>query len=378
MKYKILILCTVLMVAASCIKDEAPNAEADIISCILPDGIMTSLEVDYHRPFDSEQNAWPLSIEVAYGVDLTSLAPMFELTPGATIEPENGSMQDFTKPVQYIVTSESKQWQRTYMVDIHYPDSREIPCIYHFDTAKRQDNYYVFYDDADGYAPLTWASGNAGFAIAAQLQGITSPDEYPTTVCDEGYLGKCLKLQTKLTGDWGEKVGKPIAAGNLFMGSFYLPDAVVNSLGATRFGVPFTHKPLRMTGYFKYNAGEKYYDNGIYSDKQDKFSIYAMFFECSAATPYLDGTVPSGGFSHPALVATAMIAEENIVETDEWMRFDIPFDYATYGNKNVLPDKLAAGDYCIAIVFSASRDGDEFKGAPGSTLLIDEVELIFE
>lgn len=377
MKIKLLIICATLLAVTSCIKDEAPNAEADITSCSLPEGVMTGRDVDYHRPFDSELKAWPLSIEVAYGVDLTSLAPQFGLTPGATIEPENGSVQNFTTPVRYTVTSESRQWQRTYMVDIHYPDSREIPCLYHFDTAKRQDDYYVFYDDADGYAPLTWASGNAGFAIAAQLQGITSPDDYPTTIGSDGYSGNCLKLQTKLTGEWGAKVGKPIAAGNLFMGSFYLPDAVVNSLGATRFGVPFMHKPLRFTGYFKYTAGEKYYDNGTYTDRRDKFNIYAMFFERSDDVPYLDGTVPSGGFSHPALVATAIIAEEEIVETDEWIRFDIPFDYAAYGNKEISADKLAAGNYSIAIVFSASRDGDEFKGAPGSTLLVDEVELVF-
>ena len=46
--------------------------------------------------------------------------------------------------------------------------------------------------------------------------------------------------------------------------------------------------------------------------------------------------------------------------------------------KTVDPDKLAAGRYCLAIVFASSIRGDYFEGAPGSTLCIDEVELSYE
>lgn len=40
--------------------------------------------------------------------------------------------------------------------------------------------------------------------------------------------------------------------------------------------------------------------------------------------------------------------------------------------------KLAEGKYNLAIVFSSSIRGDHFEGAPGSTLLIDEIELGYE
>lgn len=43
---------------------------------------------------------------------------------------------------------------------------------------------------------------------------------------------------------------------------------------------------------------------------------------------------------------------------------------------NVDKDKLKAGKYNVAIVFSSSIEGDYFRGAVGSTLYIDEVELI--
>ena len=46
--------------------------------------------------------------------------------------------------------------------------------------------------------------------------------------------------------------------------------------------------------------------------------------------------------------------------------------------KKIDETKLANGEYKIGIIFASSKDGATFEGAPGSTLLIDEVELIYE
>ena len=40
-------------------------------------------------------------------------------------------------------------------------------------------------------------------------------------------------------------------------------------------------------------------------------------------------------------------------------------------------EKLKDGKYNVAIVFTSSLEGAYFNGAIGSTLLIDEVELIY-
>ena len=53
----------------------------------------------------------------------------------------------------------------------------------------------------------------------------------------------------------------------------------------------------------------------------------------------------------------------------------IPFHYLP--GKNIDYNKLKAGGYNLAIVFTSSIEGDLFKGAVGSTLYIDEVELIY-
>ena len=52
-------------------------------------------------------------------------------------------------------------------------------------------------------------------------------------------------------------------------------------------------------------------------------------------------------------------------------------NYERFG-KTIDLEKLAKGQYNISIILSASKNGDEFKGAPGSTLLIDDLEIEYK
>lgn len=154
--------------------------------------------------------------------------------------------------------------------------NNKYPDFFPFWDSKKVSNYYVFYEEAPGHATLTWASGNQGFALTG---GGNSPEEYPTTISSEGRSGNCLKLVTHTTGDLGNKVGKPIAAGNLFIGKFELLNALGDALAATKFGTTFYYQPTKLTGYYKYKAGPKFYENGEYTDRKDVFNIYALFYE---------------------------------------------------------------------------------------------------
>ncbi|MDE6181487.1 MAG: PCMD domain-containing protein, partial [Phocaeicola sp.] len=254
MKIKNLLTCTAttLLLCTSCIKDEAPNAEADILSCILPAEILTGTSIDYNRPYDKSINAYPIHIEVNNGTDLSQLAPIFELTKGATIDPPSGSVQNFISPVRYTVTSEDKQWHRTYAIQIHYPSTQSIPTVYNFENVQtvpyNKNEYYVLYEAASGYSTLTWSSGNQGFALTGQ--GFT-PNDFPTGISKEGRTGNCVQLITRKTGSLGAMVGMPIAAGNLFIGSFDIGSAMSDALSATRFGTTFYREPLKLVGYYK-------------------------------------------------------------------------------------------------------------------------------
>lgn len=296
----------------SCIQEEAPNAEADITACsLLPVDCLASNTIEVGLPYSDELNAYPIEIKVKEGTDLSSLAPTFELTPGATISPESGSIHDFSSPVRYTVTSEDRQWHRTYSVSVTEQTSTNIPTVYHFENVKTSGNYYVFYEQ-QGEHSLTWASGNGGYALAVSQ---AAAKDYPTTQDDNGWNGKCLKLVTRSTGSLGSLVGMPIAAGNLFIGQFDLTNALTAPLKATKFGIPFYSKPIRLTGYYKYKAGEQFFANGAYTDQKDVFDIYAFFFDNSNGTSMLDGSLPSNGYTHPDMIAVARIKDAH--ETDE-------------------------------------------------------------
>lgn len=375
MNYKPLLYALLIgSTAVSCIRKEAPNAEADITGCTLPGNVLVQDTIDVDVSYDKSLNAYPIYIQVKKGTDCSQLAPVFTLTPGATIEPESGSTQDFSSPVRYTVTSEDGQWHRTYSISIEEEKVQEIPTIFHFEDTRIENGYYVFYETSENQE-LTWASGNGGFRLAINN---ADASEYPTTVEEAGYSGKCAKLVTRTTGSLGAMVGMPIAAGNLFIGKFNLSNALSNPLKATQLGTTFYHKPLKIKGYYKYTPGDKFYANGSYTNQVDKFDIYAIFYENkdeNGESVMLDGTLPVLNYENSNLVALAQFNDTQVYNS--WQSFEISFDYDRF-QKTVDTDRLNAGEYNISIVISSSKDGATFEGAPGSTLWIDELNIIYE
>ena len=61
---------------------------------------------------------------------------------------------------------------------------------------------------------------------------------------------------------------------------------------------------------------------------------------------------------------------------DEWTAFELPFE--PMNGKEINKSKLQDGKYKLSIVLSSSVKGAYFKGAVGSTLYVDELELISE
>ncbi len=90
---------------ASCIKDEAPNAEADILSCSLQGDVLNR---------EAIINNDNIILSLKDDANIQQLAPEFVLTAGATIEPASGTMRDFSSPKQYTVTSEDGKWKNLY------------------------------------------------------------------------------------------------------------------------------------------------------------------------------------------------------------------------------------------------------------------------
>lgn len=362
-------LLTLLLVGLdSCIRPEAPNAEADILS-VEVEGITPR-----EKPLITNTS---INIEVEPWIDRSAVALSFTLTPGATISPASGSKQDFTQPVTYTVTSEDKQWTKEYTVTI--ASSRPAPGHFDFEQVSRYkqrnngDEAFYEFVISDG---LKWACPNEGFMISLSLdpsKDSKDPSVYPVTQASDGYQGKCARLATLGTGSFGAMFKKPIAPGTLFLGDFNVNEAMSNHLKATLFGIPETRKPLMLTGYYKYKSGDKVTDKDSkeIKGKRDLPALYAVFFETDEETSYLDGT---NVLTSSNIVLTAQLKDPK--ESDEWIHFELPFEPVE--DKSIDPAKLKDGRYKLTIVMTSSRDGADFVGAIGSTLLVDEMNLYFE
>ena len=378
------VLCCCMI---SCIKDEAPNNECDIESAWVEGA---ELEKLFYKPADMrKENISSTETSITFIVRSMAMVPTeipvnFKITDKASIEPASGSLQDFTKgPVTYTVTSEDRQWNRTYKVAFTEPILPKSKFSYEYaDTAEGgifiMNKYHRFYElDENGEKLRFWASGNPGFALS--LFSGAGPKQFPTYRTENGFEGNGVRLQTMYTGDFGKDMGKPIAAGNLFLGRFILDQAMMDPLKATEFGVQWDRDPLRITGYYKYKPGSKYTNAAmeVIPDCIDEASIYAVFYnnidpDGNLYFLYGDDVADLDKIiDNPQVYKVARVS--SLPPTDQWTRFEMFFE-----GRDVPEEAVANKNGNLAIVFSSSKSGAQFEGAIGSTLYIDEVEVSYE
>ncbi|WP_185213956.1 PCMD domain-containing protein [Sphingobacterium mizutaii] len=364
-------LLGVVFFISSCIKDEAKNMEADITQVSIADSLINV------KPIINNRN---VVIYVKPGkVDLKEFALDFDLTPGATSVPASGSVQDFSAPVFYEVTSEDGQYKKQYSVTLL---ESSVPEMFDFELFKHDEkkNWIYFYEEVEGVQQELWASGNSGFALTAG----SNPTEkaYPTQATDDPKLVKSGKyaayLETKSTGFLGSLVKKPIAAGNLFIGSMFTKSIIDIQ---TRFGLPFNKIPVSMTGYYKYEPGKKVIDmNGKEVNVTDECDIYAVLFDRVALMQATANDKEDAGrtwlndkdvLTSPHIIALAQLKETSATKGDGLVKFDLPFVF----KKEYSQLDADAYRYSIAVVLSSSKNGAIFQGAVGSKLIVDEVKI---
>ena len=206
---------------------------------------------------------------------------------------------------------------------------------------------------------MFWDSGNHGSATLNK--NVTSPDE---TYKHSGRYS--VKLQSQFVGILS--FGK-FAAGNLFAGQYLRTDGTD---GVLSFGRPFTSRPAKLKGYIKYTPGTVDYSSTseLPTGATDIGNIY----------------IALGDWSEPIEIRTKDKKlfdknDEKIIAYGEWeitsetqgadgglLEFEIPLDYRSL-------DRIPS---YIVLVASASKYGDYFTGSTGSTMWIDDLELIYE
>ena len=369
MKIKSVIAGIMLCLAVtSCIQNEALNVEAAIDGCSGSD-IQQCL---------IDPNEFTVQLYASRAADPSKININFNLPAGASIVPvqrftENGiNTYNFKdeNPRLFKVTSEDGAFSATYTIRLW---QTEMPFTYDFETLSSDNPYHKFTEDNPSSGTiirrLELASGNPGFELTKMAK---APDGYPTVQVNGGVDGgKCVKLETKDTGSFGSMVKMYIAAGNLFIGSFEVGQALSgNAMKATHFGFPFFYYPLRLEGWYKYKAGPTFSSKGKpVEGRKDECDIYGVLYETDDNVQFLDGPT---SLNSPNIVALARNIKE-LPETDIWKQFNFKFE--PQNGKSIDPDKLGKGIYKLAIVFSSSVDGAKFEGAVGSTLYIDKVTI---
>lgn len=378
MKKFYIILCFIAITFSSCIKDEAPNAEADIVSCTLKEDVLK-------RPPIIENDK--INLIVNKETDISNLTPIFELTPGATIDPPGNISNNFIMPQTYTVTSEDKKWKKTYT--IYVTKDKEIITHYTFNsfTLKEENKYhYHILQETDDYgaATMEWASGNSGFVTAAGMDGQSDdPTLFPTYSDENGREGRCVRMVTRKPKSALVTLFAPIAAGNLFTGVFGQIESLSKPALSTHFGEGniFPYYPMSIEGYYKYTAGSEWTvknpQPGVdYENTTDTWDIYGVLYDAAqmyndTQKSYLDGYNVQ---TSPYIVMIARLPREERKEASEWTYFYIPFKNFE-GGTTLDVEKLKRGDYNLAIVMSSSEGGALFNGAENSTLCVDDVEL---
>ena len=381
------LLFCLLPLFVSCLKDEPAGIEADIVRVHLePTAAARLLGATVAPVRQVPAHDTDIVFTLAAEGDTTllrTLSPTFTLSPGATLRCLDGAQPDFRqrRRVAYEVTSQDRRWQRRYTLS--FVPAADFPEFFGFENHALNSpdpHYYTWFEqNADGTARHFWASGNPGFLLSRYD---AKPDEYPTSVEAKGRTGTALRLVTQSTGELGAAFGKPIAAGNLFVGSFDLAGALLNPLAATRFGVPVNRIPTRFSGYYKWQPGEVFTNaqrkaaQGPAPDGKDAPRIYAVAYrnvDAQGNAVTLDG---SNILSSPLVVAVALLDDFTVTgvqESSAWVHFDLPF-----ARRAPIDDRLLdRHGYSLALVFTSSRDGAEFAGAVGSTLLVDDCRLTF-
>ncbi|MBR6142025.1 MAG: PCMD domain-containing protein [Bacteroidaceae bacterium] len=400
-KASIAVLAVPLLLAA-CIAAEKENTECDIESVSLHLDSPTNF---FYHEYDTMQAVISTETSVVFTirsyVDINTVPTTLRVTKGAIVYLVaedgtktpflNGSPVDFSDEAVRLfhVVSQDGAFSRDYKISIVHdkPSDGNLSFdyeSYHLDSSGK---FYVW-DGPDFFNDGTWKNGNPGFKIC---KSSALPMDYPTTpAVGAGPDGSnCVKLETCDTGPFGRMVNMRLASGSMFNGIFDVSNALTNPLKATLLGSPFTHKPMQLRVWLRYERGSVFQDrNGaVVNDVLDEPDVYVVFYRNEDALGnkiVLDG---NDVLTNPNIVGLGRLPHHynpdgsdqlsnNPIHgvTDQWQEFTIPIVYTEEVDATILENK----GYSINFGSASSWQGAFFIGAVGSKLYMDNMRLFCE
>lgn len=203
-----------------------------------------------------------------------------------------------------------------------------------------------------------WDTGNTGAATLGQ-SNVQPSDDTPTG------SGKSAMLATRFVGIAG--IGK-LAAGSIYTGKFAKIDG---TNGILDFGRPWTVRPTKLRGYYKYTTAPINYASAEYKyllDRPDSCHIYVAMTDWPE--PYQIRTNPNNRHlfdpNSPEIIAYGELIRGS--DTNGWQEFEIVLNYRS----------TSRVPRYIQITCAASKYGDFFTGGAGAILYVDDFELLYD
>lgn len=214
-----------------------------------------------------------------------------------------------------------------------------------------------------------WDSSNPGTTTGAGALVNKNPTQGNSNIVHTPG-GKSAELKSQYASAFG--IGK-FAAASLYTGKF---NSLVGTNGAKiDFGQEFASRPTALHGWFRYTNGKIDYRGGNTPEGVAEIGtddLCSIYMALAKAPHQLNNTDTSTFFdfeNDPNIIAYGQLPDAEAVPTnDEWKEFTVTMTY-----KDLTPQT----QYYLIIVCSSSKYGDYFTGSTGSTMYIDDLELIY-
>lgn len=346
------------------IPGSSPKEVQPIFVSVKGDGIIS-------QTFEDKGNLTFYVYKATTNEQLSKITYDIQLPIGATWTPYNNVPFDFTKQVNYYdVVAADKTTKKRFSITKKVIEPVNTKA---FDFTKWKTTIQQ--------APLTsnsdpegWQTPNSAVVtIKAFTNGEFYPNDgmYPVEPVENGKVGKAAQLTT-LDTKGGLILGMidapKVTSGTIYTGAFDMWAAMENPLLATKFGLHYNGpKVTALKGWYTYAPGAVYFDvKTEVPGLKDQPSISAVLYD---VTDNVNASLTGVDiYTSPRVVATATI---NPAVSADFKEFELTLNY----NAEYAPLTKV---YKLAIIMSASKDGAQFKGAPGSTFVIDEVQLVTE
>ena len=216
----------------------------------------------------------------------------------------------------------------------------------------------AWYPSSDLSKYYIWDTANPG---TADLGGVPTTPETSIVI-----KGKAAKLKS-------DKVFGNFAAGNIYTGRF--KQATLTPVGAKLdWGIPFDSRPLALRGWYRYEPQNINQGSYVAQGQPDYCQIQIFLTNWSGPFEISTGDkrfVVTSESNKSIIAHGEIISQDNTTDNEGnrngYIQFTIPLRYRSLENPSY-----------IVVAGAASRYGDYFTGGLGSTLYLDELELVYD